>query len=122
MGCVIIEHFPEQDFNESDFGLNRVAVLNAAKDKLRRISLNTSAVVAFEPIEIVTSRPFSTGNHQDVKISGVRIKTSWGQHLVVFDDMPMDFSEAMEAACSHQKINEVTTLNSAYWRSFRRQA
>ncbi|HBQ61840.1 MULTISPECIES: hypothetical protein [unclassified Methylophaga] len=121
MGCVVIEHFPEKDFNESDFGLNRDARLDAANDKPARISLNTSAVMAFECIEIRTTRPFTRENKEDV-VPGVRIKTSWGQHLVVFDDLPMNFSKAMDTACSHQKINELTTLNSDYWRRYRKQS
>ena len=119
MGCVVIEHFQEIEFNDADFGKNLDARVDAQNDKPAKISLHSNSVAAFECIQIHTTRPFTTDNKQDV-IDGVRIKTSWGQHLVVFNDQALDFSKAMDAACAHQKINEITTLTSPYWRKCRK--
>ena len=120
MGCVVIEHFQEIEFNDADFGKNLDARVDAQNDKPAKISLHSNSVAAFECIKIYTTRPFTTDNKQDV-IDGVRIKTSWGQHLVVFNDQALDFSKAMDAACAHQKINEITTLTSPYWQQCRKK-
>lgn len=117
MGCVVIEHFPETEFTDDQFGLNHAAWVDAARVKPTKLILNTHAVLAFEEITIRTSRPLALGNHED-HIEGVRIKTSWGQHLIVFNDLPMDFATAMDAACRHKKPNEITTRYSDYWRRF----
>lgn len=118
MGCVVIEHFPENEFTDDQFGQNRDAWVDAARAKPSKLILNTHAVLAFEDITIRTSRPRHPLDNKEDHIEGVRIKTSWGQHLIVFNDLPMDFATAMDAACRHQKPNEITTRYSDYWRKF----
>lgn len=120
MGCIIIEHFEEEQFTDTDFGKNKPADVDVHKAQRGKMSLHSNSVSAFEHITIYTTRPGTSENKID-HISGVRIKTSWGDHLVVFNDQAMDFSKAMDAACSHQKINEITTKTSPYWQQFGKQ-
>lgn len=120
MGCIVIEHFEEEQITDTDFGKNKPAHVDVHKAQRGIISLHSISVAAFENITIHTTRPGTTANKID-QIAGVRIKTSWGDHLVVFNDQPMDFSKAMDAACSHQKINEITTKTSPYWQQFGKQ-
>ena len=119
MGCVVIEIFPERYFDDINFGKNNPAIVVPSEDQSSIITLNTNAVLAFEEIEIKTKPPHTTEGPSDI-VEGVRIKTTWGQHLVVFNDVPLNFRKAMEAACSHQKISDITTTNSRYWRQFKR--
>ncbi|WP_330109634.1 hypothetical protein [Methylophaga thalassica] len=117
MGHIIIDHFPEYHFIEKDFGFNRPALLNAQNDTPKRLALNPKAVAGYETVMIETNRPGPPNTKSD-KIKGVRIRSSWGQHFIIFDDLSQSFEKVLEETCQSEVNKYFTTDDSKYFKQF----
>lgn len=116
MGFLLLEVFAETQ--PEPFGHQKEALIDINAPSLGKFSINSNAVMAYEYIQIRTNgRPGTTGNKQDL-IEAVRIKTQWGQKLVIINDTGLDFGDALKGACTFENQPRFTRKESDYWTRF----